>query len=810
MSIIPIDKYHFTENALDLLNKKAVAIAKKFNSPKVTIEHIVIAILEVNQSILDEKLGISCRNIVILIEELIAPQSSNNIDYIHFSNEVNNMLNDAMYEAKKRESQLININHILMAIVGNHVNNVNIYLHRLGFSYETLSSKLFDINISTKSALKLYCIDLNEKALNGKINPIFGRENEIERLLRILNRKLKNNPVLLGEAGVGKTAVIEGVVLKIISGKAPDSLKNKHFFSLDISMLISGTKYRGEFEERLNNLLNELKNHPNAILFIDELHTIVGTGGENSSLDASNILKPALSRSEIQIVGATTIKEYKRYIEKDSALERRFQVIKVEEPSKEDAILMMEGLKSFFEKAHGVVYTKEAIFEAVELSTRYLTDRYLPDKAIDLLDEAGALKRLEYYRLPTILDSMEVQFNNLEKEINEAILSGKHQLIIKLQERFKPLTDKINALRNTIKNTSNISEVTHNDIRTIVSELVGINEHHLNSDLQKKLITLEKDLKNQIIGQNEAINCLVSAIRRSWVGLNNLERPLASFLFVGRTGVGKTLLAKKLSKTLFNNDNALIRIDMNEYNEKHLISRLIGSPPGYVGYGEGGELTEKVRQNPYCVILFDEIEKAHKDVFNIILQVLEEGHLKDSMGRVINFKHSIIILTSNAGSETLLDNPVGFSSSESYNQTQINKDAYNSIKQIFSAEFLNRIDEIIYFNVLSKDNIGEILRIELDMLTYRLVKDQSVYLSITDEAKKHLINLAYSPIFGARSLRRVFNKTLIEMLAIELLTIEEKPADLEVVLSDGNLAIVNKNIDKNIDKNTNNNVGGQN
>ena len=614
--------------------------------------------------------------------------------------------------------------------------------------------------------------DLTSQALSGKLDRVIGREKLINRMVRILCRRTKNNPILVGEPGAGKTAIVEGLAQLISNDDVPDALKGRRILSLDMGSLVAGTKYRGEFEERLKRILKEIRTARNIILFIDEIHTIIGTGGAEGTVDASNMLKPGLSRGEIQCIGATTLNEYRKRFERDGALERRFQTILVEEPALNETIKILEGVKNRYEEYHSVSYSKEAIEAAARMAGRYITGRCMPDKAIDLLDEAGAMKKLEPpFALPEN-DGIENEIRKLMEEKRTMVLEQNYEHAAELRDRVRGLRQRLAAQRIAWEQSAQILRpvVNEEDIRRVTSEITGIPLSHLEEHESQKLINIEKELCRGVIGQDDAVMRISGAIRRSRVGISSPERPLGSFVFLGPTGVGKTLLAKRLSEYLFNSSDSLVRIDMSDYMEKHNVSRLVGAPPGYVGYEEGGVLTEKIRRNPYRVILFDEIEKAHRDVFNLLLQVLEEGELKDNLGVTVNFRNTIIIMTSNAGvREISRESRLGFGSNSGIMDfEEIESSALTELKRFLSPEFINRLDEIVVFRPLDLPEIEAILDIQLKELSDRMLQ-QNCSLDISQEARQVLIKKAWNPKFGARPLRRVIQKELEDPLSIMLL-----------------------------------------
>jgi ATP-dependent Clp protease ATP-binding subunit ClpC len=621
-------------------------------------------------------------------------------------------------------------------------------------------------------ALDTFGKDLTKLALEGKLDPVIGREKEIERVIQILCRRKKNNPVLLGEPGVGKTAIVEGLAQKIVKGETGEILKDKRIVMLDLPGIVAGTKYRGEFEQRVKVVLDEIKNAGNIIIFIDELHTLVGAGGAEGAIDASNILKPALSRGEIQCIGATTLDEYRKYIEKDGALERRFQPIIVNSPTVEDTIEILKGLREKYEEHHKLKITDEAIEAAAKLSDRFISDRFLPDKAIDLIDEACSQKRLRLSKEPSEVSKMEEEIKLLEKEKEKAFKNQDYELLTSIRDKERELKNKIDFLRNEWMNLIPDEEkiVTKENIAEVVSQWTGIPVSQLCKEEKEKLLEMEDYLHKIVVGQEEGINTISRAIRRSRAGLKDARRPIGSFLFLGPTGVGKTLLARALAEFLFGNEEALIQIDMSEYMEKFSISRLIGAPPGYVGYEEGGQLTEKVRRRPYSVILFDEIEKAHPDVFNLLLQILEDGRLTDSFGRSVSFKNTIIIMTSNIGNEIFKNKSIiGFASpEENFSYENLKEEMLEKVKKTFRPEFINRIDDIVIFHPLTKEHLLKIVDIEIDKVRERL-KELKVDIIVSEDVKQFLIEKGTNPEFGARPLRRTISRYIEDPLSEEIL-----------------------------------------
>lgn len=657
------------------------------------------------------------------------------------------------------------------------------------------SDSSFSSSVDTNTpTLNQYGKNLTALAKESKLDPVIGRKNEIRRIIEILSRRTKNNPVLIGEPGVGKTAVVEGLAQMIVDNKVPEILKNKKVVSLDMSAMIAGAKYRGDFEERLKNVLQEIKKAGNIILFIDEMHTIIGAGAAEGAMDAANILKPLLSRGEIQIIGATTLNEYRKHIEKDAALERRFQTVIVDEPTTEDTVKILSGLKDKYEAHHKVKITDEAIKAAVDLSERYINDRFLPDKAIDLIDEACSKIKLRTVTMPKNILDMENKIEKVSKEKEEAIISQSFEKAAKLRDEEKELKDKVNKARENWKKKEENKEASVNaeDIANVVSAWTKIPVTKLTKTESEKLKNLDLELKKRVIGQDDAVEALARAIKRARVGLQNENRPIGSFMFLGPTGVGKTELTKALAENLFGNENQLIRLDMSEFMEAHSVSKLIGSPPGYVGYDEGGQLTEQVRRKPYSIVLFDEIEKAHPDVFNMLLQILDDGRLTDSTGRTVSFKNTVIIMTSNAGARNIVEHhSIGFMNKEDskkdYEKTR--DEVMGELKKIFRPEFLNRLDDIIVFKKLSNESIEKITKIMLDEFIKRLEK-KNIKVDVSDDVIKYISKVGFDDTYGARPLRRAIQSKIEDKFAEEMLdgNIKED-SNVKIDLNDDKIVI---------------------
>jgi len=699
------------------------------------------------------------------------------------------LLELSLIEARNLNHNYISPEHILLALIREAEGVAYTILANLGADFDKLRNDILsnwcseDIpkaNLSKEKkhhateTLDHFGKDLTEMAKEGKLDPVIGRDNETQRLLEILCRRMKNNPCLIGEAGVGKTAIAEGLAQRIANGSIPEILKGKRVITLDISSMVAGSKYRGEFEERLKKVMLEIVESGNIIIFIDEIHTIIGAGGAEGAIDASNILKPALARGEIQCIGATTIDEYRRYIEKDSALERRFQPITVGEPSKEEAVNILKGLRDKYEAHHRVKITDSAIEAAVTLSDRYISDRYLPDKAIDLIDEAGAKVRIQNLTAPPNLKDLEDEIVKIFNEKADAISVQDYEKAAKLRDTEKQLKDKLDNSKNNWKTQNQGDEliVSELEIANVVSKWTNIPIEKLTQKESERLLKLEESLHRRVIGQYEAVKSISKAVRRARVGLKDPNRPIGSFIFLGPTGVGKTELSKALAEAMFGNENSMIRIDMSEYMDKHTVSRLVGSPPGYVGFEDGGQLTEKVRRNPYCVILFDEIEKAHPDVTNILLQILEDGRLTDGKGKTVDFKNTVIIMTSNVGASTLKkQKSLGFDIKENVVNSEYEKMKENimdELKRSFKPEFLNRLDDIIVFHSLEKEDLYKIVELMLEVVKKRL-KDLQIIISFDEETKKHLALSGLNTNYGARPLRREITRAVEDVLSEEIL-----------------------------------------
>ena len=838
--------------------QEAVNLVQNRGQQAIEPEHLMAGLLKVGENVTNfifQKLGINGQQIETVLDRQIAslPKVSGGEPYL--SRDANEVLQKAVEVSKELGDEYVSLEALLLALL-NVKSTVSTMLKDAGLTDKELRAAIQELrqgqNVTSQSSedtyqsLNKYAINLIEAARSGKLDPVIGRDEEIRRVLQILSRRTKNNPILIGEPGTGKTAIVEGLAQRILRGDVPENLKNKQLFSLDMGALVAGAKYKGEFEERLKSVINEVKKSDgNIILFIDEIHTLVGAGKGEGAMDAANILKPALARGELRSIGATTLDEYQKYFEKDKALERRFQTVMVDEPDTASSISILRGLKERYENHHQVRIKDEAIIAAVELSSRYITDRFLPDKAIDLMDEAAAKLRMERDSLPEELDEIERRLKQLEIEreaikrekdeaklaqLNKEIAELKEQetsykakwqsekeLVNKIQQNKKEIEQlkfeadkaeregdygkvaeirygKLQALENEIKsiqedlkkkqgdNALIKEEVTAEDIADVVSRWTGIPVSRMLQSEREKLLHLEDELHKRVIGQDEAIQAVADAVRRSRAGLQDPRRPIGSFIFLGTTGVGKTELAKALAEYLFNDESLMTRIDMSEYQEKHTVSRLIGAPPGYVGYDEGGQLTEAVRRKPYSVVLFDEIEKAHPDVFNILLQVLDDGRLTDNKGRTVNFKNTIIIMTSNLGSSYIQSQ---FEKINDQNHDQVvdetKKEVMNMLKKTIRPEFLNRIDEIIMFQPLNKPQIEQIVRLQIKGIQ-KMLEDNGVTLQMSDEAIDFLATAGYDPEFGARPVKRAIQRYLLNDLSKKLLSQEvnrEKPIIVE-------------------------------
>lgn len=779
--------------------KYAEKTARRCKHSYIGTEHLLAGLLheeEGTAGMVLRDMGISEERLMEMIRKLIAPEESNVLtaDRAGYTPRAARMLEGAVEEADDLRSEKIGTEHLLLAMLREVDCMGTRLLHTMGVNIRKLQNEVLTAmgeevanprdNGNARSqneaatgtpTLDQYSRDLTEMARQGVMDPVVGREEEIGRVIQILSRRTKNNPCLIGEPGVGKTAVVEGLAQRIAQGLVPEKMKNRRLVVLDLSGMVAGSKYRGEFEERIKKVIAEVMEHPGILLFIDELHTIIGAGGAEGALDASNILKPSLSRGEIQIIGATTIEEYRKHIEKDAALERRFQPVTVEEPTEEQAVEILKGLRPYYEKHHGVTITDDALEAAVKMSIRYIADRHLPDKAIDLMDEASSRAQLAGIAVPPQLKEMEQNLHVISGEKEEAIREGDFSRARELQEEQKELEGSYEKLkkRQEQRYKNKKMQVTEENIAQIVSSWTKIPVQKLAQKESKRLAGLEKELHKRVIGQEEAVEAVAKAIKRGRVGLKDPARPIGSFLFLGPTGVGKTELSKALAETVFGSEQAMIRVDMSEYMEKHSVSKMIGSPPGYVGHDEGGQLSEQVRRHPYSVILFDEIEKAHPDVFNILLQVLDDGHITDSQGRKVDFCNTVIIMTSNAGAQSIIDpKKLGFNTreDEAGDYKRMKSNVMNEVKLIFRPEFLNRIDEILVFHPLSQEEMKKIVGMMCKDLVKRAKEQLDISLTIRDSVKKHIVETGTDQKYGARPLRRAVQNQLEDKLAEAVLT----------------------------------------
>lgn len=781
----------FTDKARKVL-VLAQEEARGLHQPYVGTEHVLLALLKEEDGLAAqalERLGVHYEATVAAIRRIVTIDESTDVSgHLSFTPRVKRVLENSLREAMQMGQSYISTEHLLLGIIRENEGTAIEVLERMGVSGDDLRAALndlvgqssvfagqqFDPQASfSDSVLKEFSVDLTKKAADGKLDPVIGRAGEIERMMQILCRRQKNNPLLLGEPGVGKTAVVEGLAQLIVADQVPDILRNRRLVTLDVSALVAGSKYRGEFEERLKKCIKEVEQADDIILFIDELHTIIGAGAAEGSMDAAAILKPPLSRGEIQIIGATTLDEYRKHLEKDSALERRFQTLVVKEPNEEQAVRIMEGLRDKYEEHHHVHFSDEALQAAVSLSDRYIQDRFLPDKAIDVIDEAGARMRIRNMVLPDEIQELDDKLRALRAEKDAAIADQDFERAAEVRDREAKVREerKKAQVEWEDKTEKIVNEIGVEDIADVVSMTTGVPVSNLTEAETEKLLRMESVLHERVIGQEEAVTALSKAIRRSRSGLKDPKRPAGSFIFLGPSGVGKTELSKTLAEFLFNSQDALISFDMSEYMEKHTVSRLIGSPPGYVGYDEGGQLTTAVRQRPYSVVLFDEIEKAHPDVFNILLQILEEGRLTDAQGRMVDFRNTVIIMTSNVGAREITTTaPLGFSSSGAtgLNDDEIKTRVMSEVKRLFRPEFLNRIDEIIVFKSLTEDEIVEIVNLMVADLRDRLI-EQNMTINMSDAANRLIAKEGTDLSFGARPLRRAIQRLLEDPISEQIL-----------------------------------------
>ena len=794
--------YKFTNSAQNVL-EIAKEIAIELGHNYIGTEHILYGLTEEENGVASRVLAnqnITSENVLDEIENLIGKDEERAITSLSFTPRTKRVLENAFLEARKLDSDYIGTEHILIGIMREADSIAVRILLDLGVNPQKLYNEIVkvleedeDINMqdgnqgkkqgsfNSTPTLNQYGTDLTKSASLGKLDPVIGRKNEIERVIQILSRRTKNNPCLIGEPGVGKTAVVEGLAEKIVQGDVPEVLKDKRVVTIDLSSMIAGAKYRGDFEERIKKALNEVKKAGDVILFIDEIHTIVGAGSAEGAIDAANILKPLLARGEIQLIGATTLNEYRKYIEKDSALERRFSPVTVNEPTHEETVEILKGIRDKYEAHHNIKITDEAINAAVELSSRYINDRFLPDKAIDLIDESASKIRLSSLEEPDSIKELENKISKMNQEKEDAVKVQKFEQAAKIRDEVNKLKDELDQEKNKWKNkkTKAIPKLTEEDIAKTISSWTGIPAAKITQDENKKLKNLEKELHKRVIGQNEAVEAVAKAIKRSRVGLKNPNRPIGSFLFLGPTGVGKTELSKALAESLFGTEDAMIRIDMSEFMEPHSVAKLIGAPPGYVGFDDGGQLTEKIRRKPYSVILFDEIEKAHPDVMNMLLQILEDGRLTDSQGRTVNFKNTVIIMTSNIGARLITEKKsLGFANASEENENkeyeEIKKNVMAELKKELRPEFINRIDDIIVFHKLNDDEINSIIDLLLKNVEERLV-EQGLNIKIDKSVKELIAKKGVDKEFGARPLRRAIQNIVEDKLAEEILDGNVKP-----------------------------------
>ena len=800
----------FTKQAQTALTL-AKAAAIDFELGYIGTEHLLLGLLSETEGAAGrvlEEFQVDGKKLVELIDKLVTPAEVGNVTEIEmkpaYSPRTEKVLESAVAEAQNSGCEKAGTEHLLLAMlretdcVGTRllytmgVNIQKLYaavLGAMGYDNESIQEEFQAAKAmqnpggSLTPALDQYSRDLTQMAAEGKLDPVVGREKEISRLIQILSRRTKNNPCLVGEPGVGKTAIAEGLAQRILAGSVPETIKDKRLVVLDLSGMVAGSKYRGEFEERIRKVVDEVRENQGILLFIDELHTIIGAGGAEGALDASNILKPSLSRGELQIIGATTLEEYRKYIEKDAALERRFQPVTVEEPSEEEAYEILKGLRPYYERHHKVEISDEALEAAVKMSVRYINDRFLPDKAIDLIDEAASKVQLSGYQASSEIEDLSREIQEILQEKERAIKTGYLSLAKECQEKQKKAEARLEQLlvKEEKKNQRKSGKVDEKAVASIVSDWTKIPVQRLTEGETRRLAQLEKELHKRVIGQEEAVRAVSQAVKRGRVGLKDPNRPIGSFLFLGPTGVGKTELSKALAQAVFGSEQAMIRVDMSEYMEKHSVSKLIGSPPGYVGYDEGGQLSEKVRRNPYSVILFDEIEKAHPDVFNILLQVLDDGHITDAHGRKVDFKQTIIIMTSNAGAQAIVEpKQLGFISQkdEKKDYEKMKSGVMEEVRRLFKPEFLNRIDEIMVFHTLNKEEIRKIVLLLLKSLEKRCEEQMDIHLNVTNSAVDYIAEAGFDAKYGARPLRRAIQSKIEDRLANELLEGKIKRGDI--------------------------------
>jgi len=810
--------------AQKLLTVDSQTEGRKKGSEQILPEHVLLSMIKNGDGMgfaVLQYLKINILSFQLSLEQTIPTHSHvHGFSEILPSRRLRTLLDTATVESRSMRRDYIGTEHLLLGAIREEQSITYHFFKQAGISIEDARSAVVAVGLTMKSSaydeanqyqnsfnqsselnkmrqgeqskkqtkdsmLEEFSRDLTYAARHNELDPVIGREKEIRRVEQILSRRTKNNPVLIGEPGVGKTAIVEGLALNISAGHVPAGLLNKRLLVLDLALVIAGTKYRGEFEERIKRIMKEIKQQKNIILFIDEIHTMIGAGGSEGSMDASNMIKPALSRGELQCIGATTNKEYRKYFEKDGALERRFQPVNVEEPSLEETRQILSGIKERYEKFHGVTYSEEVLDTIVKYSHRFITDRYLPDKAIDILDECGAVKKIDTQlkKRPELLETIEKKINRLSQEKVKFVQNQDYEAAASIRDELKQLRNE--ALRIGQENDENVHpvEITINDVGSIISDIAGIPAEQLSINETTRLSNMEKELHKTVVGQDEAVRLISSAIRRSRAGVSSVKRPLGSFIFLGPTGVGKTLLAKTLATFLFGSEESLIRVDMSDFMEKHNASRLVGAPPGYVGFEEGGTLTEQVRRRPYSVVLLDEVEKAHPDVFNLLLQILEEGELRDSIGHTVNFRNTVIIMTSNAGArEISYENTLGFGEKRSglleYEEIKLN--ATNELKKIMSPELLNRIDDVVVFNALSQDQVSKVLDLQIEELAERL-KEQNISIKIGRAARNYLVEHGYEPQFGARPMRRLILREIEDPIALKIIEGACHPKDTVIV-----------------------------